>query len=61
MRAADALCFGSEDLGKDEQACARALARSWPALCQMLPSWDAAEERPLGAPGTRGRAVKEGR
>jgi len=41
MRAADALVFGSEDLGKDEQAFARALARTWPALYQMLPSWDA--------------------
>jgi pimeloyl-ACP methyl ester carboxylesterase len=52
MRAADALCFGSEDLGKEEQAFARALARTWPALYQMLPSWDAIldpTERPLPA------------
>ena len=41
MRAADALCFGSEELGKDERAFARALGRTWPALYQMLPSWDA--------------------
>jgi pimeloyl-ACP methyl ester carboxylesterase len=52
MRAADALCFGSEELGKNEQAFARALARSWPALYQMLPSWDAIldpADRPLPA------------
>ena len=52
MRAADALCFGSEDLGKNEQAFARALARTWPALYQMLPSWDAIldpTDRPLPA------------
>ncbi len=41
MRATDALCFGSEDLGKEQQAVARALARTWPAIYQMLPSWDA--------------------
>lgn len=54
MRAADALCFGSEELGKNEQAFARALARTWPALYQMLPSWDAildATDRPLPATG----------
>jgi pimeloyl-ACP methyl ester carboxylesterase len=52
MRAADALCFGSEELGKNEQAFARALGRTWPALYQMLPSWDAildAADRPLPA------------
>ena len=41
MRAADALCFGSDELGKNERAFARVLARTWPALYQMLPSWDA--------------------
>jgi pimeloyl-ACP methyl ester carboxylesterase len=52
MRAADALVFGSEDLGKNDQAFARALARTWPALYQMLPSWDAildSTDRPLPA------------
>jgi pimeloyl-ACP methyl ester carboxylesterase len=50
MRAADALCFGSEELGRDERSFARALARTWPALYQMLPSWDAildATDQPL--------------
>jgi pimeloyl-ACP methyl ester carboxylesterase len=52
MRAADALCFGSEELGKKERSFARALSRTWPALYQMLPSWDAildGSDKPLPA------------
>jgi pimeloyl-ACP methyl ester carboxylesterase len=41
MRATEALYFGSEELGKTERSFARALSRTWPALYQMLPSWDA--------------------
>jgi Lecithin:cholesterol acyltransferase len=41
MRAAEALLWGSEDLGADHVAAARGMARTWPALYQMLPSWNA--------------------
>jgi pimeloyl-ACP methyl ester carboxylesterase len=50
MRATDALVFGSEELGRTEQGAARTLSRTWPALYQMLPSWDAilaADNQPL--------------
>ena len=52
MRAADAPVFGSEGLGTNEQAFARAPARTWPAFFHMLPSWDAIldpTDRPLPA------------
>jgi hypothetical protein len=41
MRAAEALLFGRNDLGDDHIAISRAFARTWPALFQMLPAWDA--------------------
>jgi pimeloyl-ACP methyl ester carboxylesterase len=41
MRAADALTVGSDDLGKNERVFSRQLARTWPSLYQMLPSWAA--------------------
>ena len=52
MRAADALVIGSEDLGREERAYSRALARTWPALYQFMPSWAAVldvDGRPLPA------------
>jgi pimeloyl-ACP methyl ester carboxylesterase len=44
MRAAEALLFGRDDLGKDLRAQVRAMARTWPALYQMLPSWPAVRD-----------------
>lgn len=41
MRAADAITIGSDDLGKNERVFSLQLARTWPALFQMLPSWAA--------------------
>jgi pimeloyl-ACP methyl ester carboxylesterase len=41
MRATEALLWGSEDLGEEHVAAARGMARTWPALYQMLPSWNA--------------------
>lgn len=60
MRAAEALALGSPSLGKPDQPLALAMARSWPAIYQMLPAWpcavDAAgnelpEDRQLLSPG----------
>lgn len=42
MRATDAIMFGRADLGEDQVLPLRAAARTWPALYQMLPAWDAA-------------------
>jgi hypothetical protein len=39
MRATEALVFGNTSLGKNDQLLALAMARTWPALYQMLPSW----------------------
>lgn len=39
MRAAEALALGSPSLGKPDQPLALAMARSWPAIYQMLPAW----------------------
>jgi len=51
MKATDALLWGSEGLGSDGEKieAARGMARTWPALYQMLPSWDAVL-RPNGDP-----------
>lgn len=41
MRAGDALTVGSDDLGKNERPFSLQIARTWPSLFQMLPSWPA--------------------
>jgi pimeloyl-ACP methyl ester carboxylesterase len=41
MRAAEALLTGRDDLGPGMKEAARDMARTWPALYQMLPSWKA--------------------
>jgi pimeloyl-ACP methyl ester carboxylesterase len=43
FRAAEALLYGREDFGADADLVVmlRDAARSWPALVQMLPGWDA--------------------
>lgn len=41
MRATEALLWGSEGLGEDHVEAARGMARTWPAIYQMMPSWDA--------------------
>jgi len=41
MRATEALLWGREDLGKDNIAAARGMALTWPAIYQMMPSWNA--------------------
>ncbi len=40
MRAANPLLFGLDDLGANNQLTTRAPIRTWPALYQMLPTWD---------------------
>lgn len=52
MRAAEALIFGSSNLGGAYTAVARQMARTWPALYQMLPSFPCvtgADGKPLPA------------
>lgn len=44
MNALEALLPGSTGLGKDNRLRARAMARTWPALYQMLPSWQCVED-----------------
>jgi len=39
MRAAEALIWGSEGLGEEHVDAARDMARSWPSIYQMLPTW----------------------
>jgi pimeloyl-ACP methyl ester carboxylesterase len=39
MRAVEALVFGHPSLGKDQRLVARQMARTWPAIYQMLPAW----------------------
>ncbi len=39
LRAVEALVFGNTGLGRREQPLARAIARTWPAVYQMLPAW----------------------
>jgi pimeloyl-ACP methyl ester carboxylesterase len=41
MRAVEALVFGSPSFGKKHRDLALRMARSWPAIYQMLPAWDA--------------------
>jgi hypothetical protein len=41
MRATEALLWGSQGLGNDKVPIAQAMGRTWPALYQMLPSWNA--------------------
>lgn len=41
MRATEAVLWGSEGLGGAHVDAARGMARTWPALYQMLPSWRA--------------------
>jgi hypothetical protein len=41
MRAAQALLWGRADLGPGMRPVALAMARTWPALFQMLPTWPA--------------------
>ena len=74
MRATEALLWGSEGLGDDEDVidAARGMARTWPALYQMLPAWGAVldpdgDELPAGQqfnqidgwPGTWGAGVQD--
>lgn len=74
MKATDALLWGSEGLGSDQEKidAARGMARTWPALYQMLPSWEAVlrpdgtpvppEQRlthPGGWPGAWGEGIQE--
>lgn len=49
MRAAEALLWGSEGLGAAHREAARGMARTWPALHQMLPTWKGIVD-PDGAP-----------
>lgn len=49
VRAAEALLFGRTDMGNDHAGIVRAFARTWPALFQMLPSWDSIVD-PAGNP-----------
>ena len=52
MRAVEALAFGSTDLGAKERALALRMARTWPAIYQMLPAWPCvtdAQGKPLPA------------
>jgi hypothetical protein len=44
MRSTDALMFGHRDLGDDQVLPIRAASRTWPAVHQMLPAWDAVVE-----------------
>jgi len=44
MNALEALLPGSTGLGKENRMLARAMARTWPALYQMLPSWPCVED-----------------
>jgi len=50
FRAAEALLFGREDFGADAALVdmLRDAARSWPALIQMLPGWNAVVKGPHG-------------
>jgi pimeloyl-ACP methyl ester carboxylesterase len=48
-KAAAAMLFGRDDLGKGTAGIARTMARTWPALYQMLPRWAAVVD-PGGAP-----------
>lgn len=47
MRAAEALLWGRDDLGDEEDLIAmlRSAARTWPALFQMLPAWKSILDR----------------
>jgi len=71
MRATEALLWGSEDLGEAHVAAARGMARTWPALYQMLPSWNAVVDadgresaagrqliHPEGWPGSWGEGIQ---
>jgi pimeloyl-ACP methyl ester carboxylesterase len=52
MRAVEALVFGSTDLGVRDQLLALRMARTWPAIYQMLPAWACvtdAQGKPLPA------------
>lgn len=49
MKAANPLLFGIPDLGARNQLTTRAPIRTWPALYQMLPTWDCVVD-PNGAP-----------
>ena len=72
MRATEALLWGSEGLGKEHVAAALGMARTWPALYQMLPSWRAVLKtggdqfpdeqqliHPGGWPGSWGVGIQE--
>jgi pimeloyl-ACP methyl ester carboxylesterase len=41
MRATEALLWGREDLGEDNVVATRGMALTWPAIYQMMPSWNA--------------------
>jgi pimeloyl-ACP methyl ester carboxylesterase len=41
VKAAAALLWGRDDLGGGTEPLARAMARTWPAVYQMLPAWPA--------------------
>lgn len=71
MRATEALLWGSQDLGDAHVTAARGMARTWPALYQMMPSWSAVLDpggqplpeadqfvQPGGWPGTWGTGVQ---
>lgn len=72
MRATEALLWGSEGLGEDHVAAARDMALTWPAIYQMMPSWDAVVDpdgdalppdmqfmEPGGWPGEWGEGIQE--
>lgn len=72
MKATDALLWGSEGLGAAQIPAALEMARTWPALYQMLPSWRAVIAKdgeafpddqqltaPGGWPGSWGTGIQE--
>jgi pimeloyl-ACP methyl ester carboxylesterase len=49
MRVVEALVFGSPSFGKKHRDLSLQMARSWPAIYQMLPAWDCVTD-PKGNP-----------
>lgn len=72
MRATEAILWGSTGLGQDQVEAARGMARTWPALYQMMPSWkavlgedgkpapdDQQLTQPGGWPGAWGQGIQD--
>ncbi|HEX9885125.1 MAG TPA: hypothetical protein VGA70_01485 [Longimicrobiales bacterium] len=72
MRATEAILWGSTGLGADQVDAARGMARTWPALYQMMPSWRAVLDKdgneapddqqlvqPGGWPGAWGTGIQD--